>query len=43
MPQVPVAGSRVLAKLFRRLFLVKLQQLHDLGRLQLFGDHVGLE
>jgi hypothetical protein len=32
----------VLAKLFRRLFLAKLQQLHVAGRLQLFGDHVGL-
>jgi len=33
---------RVLAKLFRRLFLAKLQQLHVAGRLQFFGDHVGL-
>ena len=33
---------RVLAKLFRRLFLAGLQQLHAAGRLQFFGDHVGL-
>jgi Putative transposase/Transposase zinc-binding domain len=33
---------RVLAKLFRRLFLAKLQQLHVAGRLQFLGDHVGL-
>jgi hypothetical protein len=33
---------RVLAKLFRRLFLTKLQQLHASGRLQFFGDHAGL-
>jgi hypothetical protein len=33
---------RVLAKLFRRLFLANLQQLHTTGRLQFFGDHVGL-
>jgi hypothetical protein len=33
---------RVLAKLFRRLFLAKLQQLHAAGRLQFFGDHAGL-
>jgi hypothetical protein len=33
---------RVLAKLFRRLFLANLQQLHAAGRLQFFGDHVGL-
>ena len=33
---------RVLAKLFRRLFLARLQQLHATGRLQFFGDHVGL-
>jgi hypothetical protein len=33
---------RVLAKLFRRLFLTKLQQLHAAGRLQFFGDHAGL-
>jgi hypothetical protein len=32
----------VLAKLFRRLFLAKLQQLHAAGRLQFFGDHAGL-
>jgi Putative transposase len=31
---------RVLAKLFRRLFLANLQQLHAIGRLQFFGDHV---
>jgi hypothetical protein len=33
---------RVLAKLFRRLFLDKLQQLHASGRLQFFGRHIGL-
>jgi hypothetical protein len=33
---------RVLAKLFQRLFLAGLQQLHAAGRLQFFGDHVGL-
>ena len=33
---------RVLAKLFRRLFLANLQQLHAMGRLQFFGDHIGL-
>jgi Putative transposase/Transposase zinc-binding domain len=33
---------RVLAKLFRRLFLAGLQQLHAAGRLKFFGDHVGL-
>ena len=33
---------RVLAKLFRRLFLDNLQQLHAAGRLQFFGDHIGL-
>src|SRR5258706_14259280 len=33
---------RVLAKLFRRRFLAKLQQLHAAGRLQFFGDHAGL-
>jgi hypothetical protein len=33
---------RVLAKLFRRLFLSNLQQLHGTGRLQFFGDHAGL-
>jgi len=33
---------RVLAKLFRRLFLAGLQQLHATGRLQFFADHVGL-
>jgi hypothetical protein len=32
----------VLTKLFRRLFLAKLQQLHAAGRLEFFGDHVGL-
>jgi len=30
---------RVLAKLFRRLFLTQLQQLHAAGRLAFFGDH----
>jgi hypothetical protein len=34
--------DRVLAKLFRRLFLANLQQLHATGRLQFFGDHIGL-
>ena len=33
---------RVLAKLFRRRFLEQLQQLHATGRLQFFGDQVGL-
>ena len=33
---------RVLAKLFRRLFLAKLLQLHAADRLQFFGDHAGL-
>jgi hypothetical protein len=33
---------RVLAKLFRRLFLDSLQQLHASGRLQFFGDYIGL-
>jgi len=33
---------RVLAKLFRRLFLDNLQQLHASGRLQFFGGHIGL-
>jgi hypothetical protein len=33
---------RVLARLFRRLFLAGLQQLHAAGRLQFFGDHGGL-
>jgi hypothetical protein len=33
---------RVLAKLFRRLFLAGLQQLHAAARLQFFGDHLGL-
>src|SRR5260221_1223346 len=33
---------RVLAKLFRRLFLAKLQQLHAAGALQFFGDNAGL-
>ena len=32
----------MLAKLFRRLFLDNLQQLHAKGRLQFFGDHGGL-
>jgi hypothetical protein len=34
---------RVLAKLFRRLFLTNLQQLHAAGRLRFFGDQVALE
>jgi hypothetical protein len=33
---------RVLAKLFRRLFLARLQELHATGRLQFFGDCAGL-
>jgi len=33
---------RVLGKLFRRLFLAGLQQLHATGRLQFFNDHAGL-
>jgi hypothetical protein len=33
---------RVLAKLFRRLFLANLQQLHATGRLQFFTNHIGL-
>jgi hypothetical protein len=33
---------RVLAKLFRRLFLARLQQLQAAGRLRFFGDHAGL-
>ena len=33
---------RVLAKLFRRLFLDNLQQLHASGRLRFFGAHIGL-
>ena len=33
---------RVLAKLFRRLFLANLQQLHAAGRLRFFGDSTGL-
>jgi len=33
---------RVLAKLFRRLFLDTLQQLHASGHLQFFGDRIGL-
>ena len=33
---------RVLAKLFRRLFLARLQELHAAGRLQFFGDYAGL-
>src|SRR5580704_2586982 len=33
---------RVLGKLFRRLFLAKLLQLHVADRLQFFGDHAGL-
>ncbi len=32
----------VLSKLFRRLFLTKLIELHAAGRLQFFGDHAGL-
>src|ERR671919_549403 len=36
---VPV---RVLAKLFRRLMLAKLEAAHGVGRLTFFGDHAGL-
>jgi hypothetical protein len=32
----------VLSKLFRRLFLTRLIKLHTAGRIQFFGDHVGL-
>jgi len=33
---------RVLSKLFRRLFLTGLIELHAAGRLRFFGDHAGL-
>ena len=33
---------RVLGKLFRRLFLTRLLELHGASRLQFFGEHVGL-
>ena len=33
---------RVLSKLFRRLFLTRLLELHTSGRLAFFGDHAGL-
>jgi hypothetical protein len=33
---------RVLARLFRRLFLERLQEAHDAGRLRFFGDHAPL-
>jgi hypothetical protein len=33
---------RVLSKLFRRLFLTRLIELHSAGRLQFFGDQAGL-
>jgi Putative transposase/Transposase zinc-binding domain len=33
---------RVLSKLFRRLFLAGLLELHGAGRLRFFGDHAGL-
>ncbi len=33
---------RVLSKLFRRLFLTRLLELHTAGRLALFDDHAGL-
>jgi Putative transposase/Transposase zinc-binding domain len=33
---------RVLSKLFRRLFLTRLRELHTEGRLHFFGDHVAL-
>ena len=33
---------RVLSKLFRRLFLTQLIELHDAGRLHFFGDQTGL-
>jgi hypothetical protein len=39
--RVPAAGSRT-AKLFRRLFLVNLQQLHDTGRIEFFRGRIGL-
>ena len=34
---------RVLSKLFRRLFLTRLIELHSAGRLQFFGDQAGLD
>jgi hypothetical protein len=34
---------RVLSKLFRRLFLTRLIELHNAGRLQFFGDQAGLD
>jgi hypothetical protein len=33
---------RVLSRLFRRRFLEELQELHHLGKLQFFGEHVAL-
>jgi len=33
---------RVLSRLFRRRFLEELQQLHQAGKLQFFGEHVAL-
>ena len=33
---------RVLSKLFRRLFLTRMLELHAAGRLAFFGDHAGL-
>jgi predicted RNA-binding Zn-ribbon protein involved in translation (DUF1610 family) len=33
---------RVLSRLFRRCFLEELQRLHAAGKLQFFGEHVGL-
>jgi hypothetical protein len=33
---------RVLSKLFRRLFLTRLLELHTVGALAFFGDHAGL-
>ena len=33
---------RVLSKLFRRLFLTRLLELHTAGSLTFFGDHAGL-
>jgi hypothetical protein len=33
---------RVVSKLFRRLFLARLQELHATGRVRFFGDHIGL-
>src|SRR5476651_758795 len=37
-----LAHVNVLARLFRRLFLTRLLELHAAGRLAFFGDHAGL-